>query len=191
MSAATAVPVNEDQLIKEMIDDLDADLKKAKTKEAAAKPKPRTAGAAKYAVYASLDAAEAGAPAVPAPSVDTLLASFGAADASADIISLQLHIVKPYGTAFLAKPVASPAAGVLKKLAKTLNREAPLKGAAAPKEADFSVMLKPGKKIEKKAKAAAKASEKTDVHKRIKANLDKLKEKEKKAGAKKAKTAAA
>jgi hypothetical protein len=179
MSAAAAAAVNEDKMIDELITDLDNDL--AKQKPVAAPAKPKSTAAPKYDVFKSIADVSGGAAPTKAPSLDALLASYGPADAG--VVSLCVSVVKPYGTAFLVKQVAPPAAPVLKRLAKALGAEKALEGVAAPKEADYAVMLKPGKKIEKKKteKEAKPEGANGEVRKRIKANLDKLKAKEKKA----------
>lgn len=194
MSAAAAAPANEDRLIEEMITELGGELEQKKPAAPAAPAKPKSAPAAKYEVFKTLAALADGSAPAKAPSVDALLASYGGG-ADVDVASLHVSFVKPYGTAFLVKPANPPSSSVLKKLSKALGRETPLTSAAAPKDADYAVMLKPGKRIVKtgeKTKASKKVkaekqpeSVESAVRKRIKGNLDKLKEKEKKAGGKK------
>jgi len=187
-----APAANEDKLIEEMITELGGELEQKKPAAPAAPAKPKSAPAAKYEVFKTLGALADGSAPAKAPSVDALLASYGSADA--EVVSLHVSIVKPYGTAFVVKQANAPSSSVLKKLSKALGREKPLAAAAAPKDADYAVMLKPGKRIvkkeaaveKKKAKKAAPESAEGAVRKRIKGNLDKLKEKEKKAGKKKA-----
>lgn len=192
----SAAPANEDKIIEEMITELGGELEQKKPAAPAAPAKPKSAPAAKYEVFKTLGAlADSSAPAK-APSVDALLASYGGG-ADVAVASLHVSFVKPYGTAFLVKLANPPSGSVLKKLSKALGRETPLAAAAAPKDADYAVMLKPGKRIakkeasaEKKKKAKAEKKPESDVRKRIKGNLDKLKEKEKKAGGGKKKAAA-
>jgi hypothetical protein len=183
-SSAAATDSLIDRTLKELQGDLVEDLlayggEDKKKKEKKSVPRKPSASSP-YDVYSSFTAYESAAPERSASSIDQALASIVNAKGSADVVSIQLTCAKPYGDVVLVRVVPPPSAPVLKKLGKHLKKELKAPEKFKPSK-DFIVLSKKAKKIRKEGsgKKPKKSSSSDPAVVRIKANLDKLKNKKK------------
>jgi hypothetical protein len=145
-----------------------------------------------YDVYAALKNAAEGKPDSRVDSLEKLLAKIGdSAGSNADLVSLTVHYVKPYGSVMAVQAARPPAKSAVKQMAKMAGKSAELKTldkADAEKVGTFVLSKKPvasasapatDKKIKKPKVNKEKQPRAEDPRERIEANLKKLQKKQK------------